>query len=1818
MADFDPDTFLQNAEPPADGAFDPDAFLASPHHEDVSTLGDVAKSGGIGVVKGGLGLAGMPGDARELTAHGVSAAARAAGFDIAPETVSNVMRFMPLGPMSGPSSQEMRGGLEKVTGPLYEPKTTAGEYAQTAGEFLPAVIGGPETLGAKLATRVAIPAVTSETAGQLTKGTAAEPFARAAGAVGPALIQGAAPAAKAIRSYFDPLTAAGQERVAAGKLASNIGDREEFEQALDNPSAELVPGSKPTTFQQTGDMQLGALEKDIFQQNRVPFMERRSEQNTARLEALENLQRTGDPSAVAAQLRNRLTEIDDAGQTELQRATEEAQNRAAGIGGIRSPESYGEEIQGQVRPLVEAREQAAEQATQGLGGAGTPDQYGASLRDAMATAKAAAKARERTLWRAVDPDGTLAMPASSIKTSADGLAEGISNSAKPLSGEEAAIIETARGYNSVMPFSEVTDLRSRISTAMREELRSAGETPTYGRLTRLRGAVETAINNAVEHQAAQEAQAVNRGVLSPEQTMAARLAAEQRAWYESRGNIGQDAIGNAAAGSSAVPGSSRAQIPVRNGPGNATGDQGLQDLEPNFDEAARDRLRAATAATRERIQTFNQGPVGAGLKTQGQQGNYATLDAAVPGMLFRSGPKGFETVQAFRRAIGNDEQAIETLQAAATSSLRRDAERDGVLVPKLVQSWLDNHQDALRAFPALRQRFSNAADAAETARNFSPITGDSAAHVPEQFFHPGVGGFEDVGRLRTLIGDASANSVLSDYAASRLRATAMRPDGTIDPAKFATWQRQHADALRAFPGLADRFSTAARASESIENAIAARKEAIDNFTSGAIAKLMDVTDPSDVTKTIGSIFGTKDAVKTFGLLASDAARDPAAKEGLRKAVADHITNKLISNTEAATSGKTLLKSDQFQTFIKANEAALSKVFNPEEIASMKAVAADLQRANRSLTAVKIPGGSDTAQNQASQHVSMFNRWLRHSMHSGLGAAVGSLAGMIGAGLGGAGGEIVAMLRDAGMKKVDDIVTRALLDPAFAKTLLTKAPTENPAASRALKKQLARMSLFGIESGEEHREDRNTVSRASGGAVLPISTRKESNYSPTRGKPDHHCGPDKVWKSGYCKFFKKPHACEKIAGFIAARGGCDLWQSALLKRADGGSVTEQNDDILSSAMVDPLQDRRGVGTIPAVQEGVRSFGNSLIKPFDSFGKLLTGNSNDILGDMITVGAAALPIGPPGSGAGLKSIGNVAKSDAVKDTAAYIKGLLAKEEPAMVEKYNADIPSIKKQYYDWASPRWTYEKYTPEHAEEVFGDNDEWPSELREIIDRHGHAINSAHESEGLQFFAPHEAPTLEQHMERAVQEGGGLLPARDLNDVMSGLASKTSGAISAASEAFAHLAEKLGWKVAGGNPGKYFTIHHPNADHSLDVRVSDHPNLTKSNPNATMPDINLAPGAHDFEDAARIMHDAATPQIARASGGRINDLCGPTDILPEHQSETEWRSQPAQGIGEPEPLERASGGRVMAHYIDPNPSEAQKSAGNYRKFHTSIWGIPLAIENAKGSERSGVGPDGKEWKVPSLPYHYGYAKKTEAKDGDAVDVMLGPHTQSRKVFIVDQHDAETGKYDEAKALMGYGSSDQAKAVYLKGFSDGKGHKRLGHMTEMDIDTFKDWLRNGNTTKPLKDSGHDFPKIDHSRDVRAISELSKGGDTFYYDRSLPRRITLNGKPLDPVQPLLRHEVAEYKAMKTAIDAFKSKYGREPSAKERGGIYKKAHLDHGNIAERKYLVEKGYDIKAWNNWCRGVLARVEKEKTPDPPPNPDVRPIPHTRGDLEVTVR
>ena len=217
------------------------------------------------------------------------------------------------------------------------------------------------------------------------------------------------------------------------------------------------------------------------------------------------------------------------------------------------------------------------------------------------------------------------------------------------------------------------------------------------------------------------------------------------------------------------------------------------------------------------------------------------------------------------------------------------------------------------------------------------------------------------------------------------------------------------------------------------------------------------------------------------------------------------------------------------------------------------------------------------------------------------------------------------------------------------------------------------------------------------------------------------------------------------------------------------------------------------------------------------------------------------------------------------------------------------------------------------------------------------------------------------------------------------------------------------------------------------------------------------------------------QIVRLENGKQFELI-PVDHDP-------FASRPQQ--------ERAAGGRVEGANIETEPTEAQKKAGNYAKDHVHVHGLDITIENAKGHYRRGIGSDGKPWQV-KMPSHYGYIKGTVGKDRDHVDVYLGPHLHSPTAWIVDQVNADTRKFDEHKAFIGFASKQQVVETYRKAFSDGRAPERMGHLTRMDIGTFKHWLETGDMKKTADAHFPDAPRDNDKNKTTKKEADYRGGN------------------------------------------------------------------------------------------------------------------------------
>jgi hypothetical protein len=124
-------------------------------------------------------------------------------------------------------------------------------------------------------------------------------------------------------------------------------------------------------------------------------------------------------------------------------------------------------------------------------------------------------------------------------------------------------------------------------------------------------------------------------------------------------------------------------------------------------------------------------------------------------------------------------------------------------------------------------------------------------------------------------------------------------------------------------------------------------------------------------------------------------------------------------------------------------------------------------------------------------------------------------------------------------------------------------------------------------------------------------------------------------------------------------------------------------------------------------------------------------------------------------------------------------------------------------------------------------------------------------------------------------------------------------------------------------------------------------------------------------------------------------------------------------------------------------------------------IKVKIENAAGTVRYGIDPDGNEWRT-EFEYDYGFVTKLIGDDGDGLDVYLGPDEEAENAYSVTQVDKETGDFDELKIMLGFDSEKDAKEAYLKHYDS---PDFFGGITTISMDEFKKAINGKGEKVPL---------------------------------------------------------------------------------------------------------------------------------------------------------
>ncbi len=211
-------------------------------------------------------------------------------------------------------------------------------------------------------------------------------------------------------------------------------------------------------------------------------------------------------------------------------------------------------------------------------------------------------------------------------------------------------------------------------------------------------------------------------------------------------------------------------------------------------------------------------------------------------------------------------------------------------------------------------------------------------------------------------------------------------------------------------------------------------------------------------------------------------------------------------------------------------------------------------------------------------------------------------------------------------------------------------------------------------------------------------------------------------------------------------------------------------------------------------------------------------------------------------------------------------------------------------------------------------------------------------------------------------------------------------------------------------------------------------------------------------------DPRSSKQARAMAATVDEAIK-AGATPQEIVDAAMKPPPAKPPAPTAPVDLGAHTAATSPHNDrPEPTQAQKEAGNYKKAHLVISGVGISVENPEGSVRSGTDADGKDWSN-TMQWHYGYAKRTVGSDDEQQDVFVKPGTPldyAGQVFVVDQINPKTGKHDEYKSMVGAKSPMEARKAYMGHYA--KDWKGLKNVTALTWDQWREWLQAPKGTAP----------------------------------------------------------------------------------------------------------------------------------------------------------
>jgi hypothetical protein len=139
-------------------------------------------------------------------------------------------------------------------------------------------------------------------------------------------------------------------------------------------------------------------------------------------------------------------------------------------------------------------------------------------------------------------------------------------------------------------------------------------------------------------------------------------------------------------------------------------------------------------------------------------------------------------------------------------------------------------------------------------------------------------------------------------------------------------------------------------------------------------------------------------------------------------------------------------------------------------------------------------------------------------------------------------------------------------------------------------------------------------------------------------------------------------------------------------------------------------------------------------------------------------------------------------------------------------------------------------------------------------------------------------------------------------------------------------------------------------------------------------------------------------------------------------------------------------KPIFHVYTSDQDQAPKRIANYA-------GFKVCVECEEGDQRHAGSSGGAVMLAP-----YGYFPGTVANDGDCLDVFLGPHESSNRVFVIDTCEPGTKKYHQPKVFLGWGTGSDVLKIFNGFYADGSGPDRFLGGKEYTLGDFRNYFQN----------------------------------------------------------------------------------------------------------------------------------------------------------------